>query len=97
MKKILSVMIALILVLSTTAALADPAYSIRNRVQTTYDKVTVNDIQVNTSIETGKLIVLAYLTWNVDNSKETSRKMISMSSEDLAAYVAQLNDNIERI
>ena len=54
-------------------------------------------IYLNTSIETGKQIVLAYMEWNRDNSKETSRKMIRMYSDDIAAYITGVYDDCERI
>lgn len=97
MKKSIALLIVLTIALSISVAYADIEATINSRIRTTYDAVSVTKIDVNTSIETGKKIVLAYLKWDRDNSLEQSRKMISMYSEDLAAYITQSYDDCERI
>ena len=56
------------------------------------DKMASTDIDgitVNADASSdGKYIALVNLTWNVSNHGDTSKKMLSMYSEDLAATVA---------
>lgn len=51
---------------------------------TDIDGITINADASND----GKYIALVNLTWNVSNHGDTSKKMLSMYSEDLAATVA---------
>ena len=61
--------------------------------QTSVDSVTVND-------DLGKgsgYIALVNLTWNVKNSAETSKKVLKMYSDDLAATIAAKYSSVNEI
>lgn len=64
--------------------------AIRDRINDEYSGTVIDSITLNpdlgTDIETD-YIALVNLTWNVQNSAKTSKKMLEMYSDDLAATV----------
>lgn len=63
--------------------------------QTAIDGITINE---NASSQSkGGSVVLVNLTWNVRNSEETSKEMLGMYSDDLAATVAQECSDVEEL
>ena len=60
---------------------------------TDIDGITVNADASND----GKYIALVNLTWNVKNSAETSKKMLAMYSEDLAATLANESPDVSEV
>lgn len=73
---------------------------IRSRVSMNYDDTDVDEIKINENVGTdksGDYIVLVYLTWNRKNFAETTEKMLTMYSNDLAATVAENCPEVEEI
>lgn len=71
-----------------------------DRVINKYDKTVVNKITVNEDAGTDApddYILLVNLTWNVQNSEDTTKDMIRMYCDDLAAYSVEQNKNIQEI
>lgn len=61
------------------------------RVSSKYDGTTIDEVRINEDLGTdteGDYIALVNLTWNVQNSAETTEKMLQMYSDDLAASLA---------
>lgn len=62
---------------------------INSHIKKTYSDTDIDKITINDDLGTGSgYIALVYLTWNVKNSADTSKKMLKMYSDDLAATVA---------
>lgn len=59
-----------------------------------FNKTTVKEIQVNKNmgLDDGSYIVLPYLKWDVKNSKKTTKEMLEMYSDHLAATLAEEGD-----
>ena len=73
---------------------------IKNRIEEKYNGTDIDSITINEDSgteETGNYIALVYLTWNVSNSAKTSKEMLEMYSEDLAAIVAEGCSNVQEI
>lgn len=65
-------------------------YVIRDIVSEKYMDTVVDTLTINENAGTdddGDFIALAYLTWNVKNKADTTKEMLAMYSEDLAARV----------
>lgn len=65
---------------------------VRSRVRSEYADTDIDHITVNNDN-----IVLAYLVWNVKNSEETTKKMLRMYSDDLAATLTDDYDDLKEI
>ena len=71
-----------------------------DRVINKYDKTVVNKITVNEDAGTDApddYILLVNLTWNVQNSKATTKDMIRMYCDDLAAYTVEQNKDVQEV
>ena len=65
-----------------------------------YKSTAISDITVNENLGTdaeGDYILLVDLTWNVKNSKDTTKKMLAMYSEDFAARIGADLQNVSEI
>lgn len=65
-----------------------------------YKSTAISDITVNENLGTdaeGDYILLVDLTWNVKNSKDTTKKMLAMYSEDFAARIGTDLQNVSEI
>lgn len=62
---------------------------------TDIDSITINE-NLGTDIE-GDYIVLVNLTWNVKNSATTSKEMIKLYSDDLAATMAESCPDVQEL
>ena len=74
--------------------------TIESRISAQYTKTDITEITINENAGTETLddyIALVHLTWNVQNSKDTSEKMLSMYSNDLAAYLAEECPNVSEV
>ena len=65
---------------------------VRSHVRSEYADTDIDHITVNNDN-----IVLAYLVWNVKNSEETTKKMLRMYSDDLAATLTDDYDDLKEI
>lgn len=75
------------------------ANEVKKIVKKNYPGTTVSKIEVNENFGTEKendYIVLPYLNWDVKNSVKTTKEMLKMYSDDLAAQLAKESD-IEEI
>lgn len=64
--------------------------TLRGIVAEYYDDTDVSAVTINENLgtdETDDYVALVYLTWNVKNSKGTTKEMLAMYSEDFAARV----------
>ena len=73
---------------------------IRDRINDEYtysdiDRITINE-DLGTDVESD-YIALVYITWTQQNSGETSKEVLKLYSDDLAATVAQKCDNVQEI
>ncbi|WP_286231321.1 hypothetical protein [Neobacillus mesonae] len=71
------------------------ANSVKKIVKKNYIGTTVTKIEVNENMGTEKendYIVLPYLKWDVKNSANTTKEMLKMYSDDLAAQLAKESD-----
>jgi len=72
--------------------------SIDSHVSSEYDKTSVDRITINDDYGKGSgYIALVYLTWNVQNRAETTKKMLRMYSDDLAATIAKEYSSVNEI
>ena len=74
--------------------------TVESRISAQYMKTDITEITINENAGTETLddyIALVHLTWNVQNSKDTSEKMLSMYSSDLAAYLAKECPNVSEV
>ena len=75
--------------------------AIKNRVKENYSNTDFDRISINEDYGTednpNDWIVLVYLTWNVNNSQETSEKVLQMYSDDIAAFCAEQFKNVQEI
>lgn len=65
-----------------------------------YKSTTVSNITVNENLGTdteGDYILLVDLTWDVKNSKDTTKKMLAMYSQDFAARVGTDLQNVSEV
>ena len=65
-----------------------------------YKSATVSNILVNENLGTdaeNDYIILMELTWNTKNSKDTTKKMLAMYSEDFAARIGTDLQNVSEI
>lgn len=62
---------------------------------TDIDSITIND-NLGTEID-GDFIALVYLTWNVNNSAETSKEVLELYSDDLAATIADSCPDVQEL
>lgn len=67
-------------------------YDIRSHVRSEYADTNIDHITVNNDN-----IVLAYLVWNVKNSEKTTKEMLRMYSDDLAATLVDDYDDLKEI
>lgn len=78
----------------------DEEITIRKRIKEKYSDTDITSIILNPDLGTDTeddLIALVNLTWNVQNSGKTSKEMLLMYSNDLAATVANECPNIQEI
>ena len=73
---------------------------IRSRINDEYtfsniDRITIND-DLGTDAE-GDYIALVYITWTQKNSGKTSKEVLKLYSDDLAATVAQECENVQEL
>ena len=59
------------------------------------DGITIND-NAGTAAE-GDVIALVYLTWKVKNKADTTKEMLRLFSDDLAAHLAQDYENVQEV
>lgn len=74
--------------------------TIKERIYDEYYDTTIDHITINDNLGTkkkGDYIALVYLIWDVKNGPEMTKEMISMYSEDLAAYVGKHCKKVEEI
>lgn len=65
--------------------------TVTQRVSSQYRNTDVTGVTINEDLGTdagGDYIILVYLTWNVKNSAKTTKEMLRMYSDDLAATIA---------
>lgn len=65
-----------------------------------YASTSVSNITVNENLGTdteGDYVLLAELTWDVKNSKDTTKEMLAMYSEDFAARVGEDLKNVSEV
>lgn len=73
---------------------------ISNRIVEKYTYTNIDEITINDDLGTdkeGDYIALVYLTWEQKNSGKTSKEVLTMYSNDLAATVAKENSNVQEI
>ena len=71
-----------------------------DRITDQYSNTDIDDITINDDAgteEDGDYIALVRLTWNVKNSGKTSKEMLTMYSNDLAATLAKENESVNEI
>lgn len=66
-----------------------------NFTATDVDRVTVNE-DYGTDAD-GDYILLVYLTWNVQNSADMTKKVLAMYSEDFSARVGESLENVREV
>lgn len=72
--------------------------AIKSHVSSNFDKTSVDSVTVNDDLGKGSgYIALVNLTWNVKNSAETSKKVLEMYSDDLAATIAAKYSSVNEI
>lgn len=65
-----------------------------------YKSATISNILVNENLGTdaeNDYIILMELTWNTKNSKDTTKKMLAMYSEDFAARIGKELKNVSEV
>lgn len=65
-----------------------------------YDDVVIDSITINDHLGTdtpGDYIVLVYMTWNGQNSSATSKEVLKVYSDDLAASLYEGSDAVQEI
>lgn len=77
---------------ATTSKAGLIEYDIRSHVRSEYADTNIDHITVNNDN-----IVLAYLVWNVKNSEKTTKEMLRMYSDDLAATLTDDYDDLKEI
>lgn len=73
---------------------------IKERILSEYNGTDIESIELNENLgseEEGDYIAIVRLTWNVPNSPKTSKEVLKMYSDDLAATVAKECDKIAEI
>ena len=67
---------------------------VQNIIDEDLNRVEVKEIKVNENmgLDDGSYIVLPHLTWDVKNKEKTTREMLSMYSENIAAKLADESD-----
>ena len=87
----------------TTVALSEQEQIesiLKVRIEEAYDDTEIDHITINDDLGTeveNDYIALVYLTWNCKNSGKTSKEMLKMYSDDLAATLAEQNDSVQEI
>lgn len=74
--------------------------AIRDRIKSKFNNTDIREIRINENAATeaeDDYIVLVDLTWTQKNSGKTSKQMLSMYSEDLAATVGNECPNVQEI
>lgn len=75
--------------------------AIRQRIGDEYTYTDIDSITINENLGTedveGDYIALVNVTWTQKNSGSTSKEVLSMYSEDLAAYIGQECPNVQEI
>lgn len=75
--------------------------AIRQRISDEYTFTDIDSIRINENLGTDDVdddyIALVDLTWTQMNKGPTSKKMLSMYSEDLAAYIGEECPNVQEI
>lgn len=75
--------------------------TIRQRIGDEYTYTDIDSITINENLGTedveGDYIALVNVTWTQMNKGPTSKKMLSMYSEDLAAYIGEECPNVQEI
>lgn len=66
-----------------------------NFTATDVDRVTVNE-DYGTDAD-GDYILLVYLTWNVQNSADMTKKVLAMYSEDFSARIGESLENVREV
>ncbi|AVB10320.1 hypothetical protein C3438_12880 [Bacillus velezensis] len=78
----------------------NPENKIRELVNEHLHNVSVEDIEVNQDLGTEKkdqLIALVHLSFDLKNSSETTKNMIELYSEDLAARLAEEDTSVSEL
>lgn len=73
---------------------------VRDRISEKFTMTDIDSIDINDDLGTdkdGDYIVLVRLTWNQKNSGKTSKEMLKMYSDDLAATLAPANSSINEV
>ena len=75
--------------------------TIRQRIGDEYTYTDIDSITINENLGTEDVeddyIALVNVTWTQKNSGSTSKEVLSMYSEDLAAYIGQECPNVQEI
>lgn len=74
--------------------------SLRARITDKYTSTDIDKIVINENLGTDTpddYIALVYLTWNVQNSGETSKEVLTLYSNDLASMAAEKLTNVQEI
>lgn len=75
--------------------------TVRARIDAEYANTNVDLITINSDYGTednpDDWVVLVYLTWNMNNSPETSKKVLKMYSDDLAALLWNKFRNVQEV
>lgn len=86
--------------LSASAEPSEIETAIRQIVAENYSKTDVEKITINKNLGTeddGDYIALVYLTWNVKNGPDTTKRMMAMYSEDFAARTGTNLPNVSEV
>ena len=76
------------------------ARDLRGRIIAEYSMTDIDDITINDDLGTdqeGDYVALVYLTWTQKNNGELSEAMLTMYSDDLAAWAAENCESVQEI
>ncbi|MCI8992994.1 MAG: hypothetical protein HFG80_09815 [Eubacterium sp.] len=74
--------------------------AIRDHITDQYSNTDIDSITINENLGTdaeGDYIALVYLTWNVKNTAKTSKEVLELYSNDLAATLAESCPSIQEL
>lgn len=74
--------------------------TIRARIEEKYTSTDIEKIDINEDLGTDTpddYVALVYLTWNMQNTGKTSKEVLTMYSNDLAATTAEQLQNVQEI
>lgn len=74
--------------------------TIKSRIEEKYTNTDIEKIAINDDLGTDTpddYVALVYLTWNMQNTGKTSKEVLTMYSNDLAAITAEQLPNVQEI